>query len=255
VLAELAPGWSATLAYGLIPTLSTWRLEHPDGRVRFAKVDLQPDRFPTLPGEAERMIWAAPYLPVPVVLEVLEHDGIAVLLTEALPGRNGTDPAWGHDLAALVGALGRGLAAFHAAVSEEWCPFPFDIGVGLEHVRGRVARDEITVEGFHAEHQHLATPAAALAALESMAPSSEDVVVCHGDYCPPNELLTDGVVTGYVDLGQLGVGDRWRDIAIGGWSAVWNFGVEYEPLFYAAYGVEPDHERIGFYRLLWELTS
>jgi kanamycin kinase len=251
----VAPGWSATLAYQLIPTLATWRLEHPDGRVRFAKLDHQPDRFPTLPGEAERMIWAAPYLPVPTVLEVVETDGTALLLTEALPGRDGTDGAWSGDLPALVGALGRGLAAFHDAVGEEWCPFRYDVGGGLEHVRGRVARGEIDVSGFHAEHRALTTPAAALAELEALAPDREDLVVCHGDYCPPNQLLTDGVVTGFVDLGQLGVGDRWRDIAIGAWSAVWNFGAGYEPLFYEAYGVEPDPDRIRFYRLLWELTS
>ena len=80
-------------------------------------------------------------------------------------------------------------------------------------------------------------------------------MVCHGDYCPPNALLMDGAVTGYVDLGELGVADRWRDIAVGGWSVGWNFGPEYEPLFYESYGIEPHAERMAFYRLLWELSS
>jgi kanamycin kinase len=85
--------------------------------------------------------------------------------------------------------------------------------------------------------------------------ASEDLVVCHGDYCAPNALLTEGRVTGYVDLGELGVADRWWDIAIGGWSTVWNFGAQFEPLFYASYGIEPDPERIAFYRLLYDLVS
>lgn len=81
------------------------------------------------------------------------------------------------------------------------------------------------------------------------------LVVCHGDYCPPNVLLTDGRVSGYVDLGELGVADRWWDIAIGGWSTGWNFGAEFEDLFYDSYGIEPDRDRIAFYRLLYDLVS
>ena len=56
-------------------------------------------------------------------------------------------------------------------------------------------------------------------------------------------------------LGELGVADRWRDIAIGAWSTGWNFGPEYEPLFYESYGVAPDPDRIAFYRLLWACSS
>jgi len=56
-------------------------------------------------------------------------------------------------------------------------------------------------------------------------------VVCHGDSCPPNVLLEEGRATGYVDLGELGVADRWWDVAVGGWSVAWNFGPELEPLF------------------------
>jgi kanamycin kinase len=241
------------LAYRLIPEATTWRLTHPDGSVHFAKVDT-PGRFPTLHGEAERMVWAAAYLPVPAVVAQEEADGVSVLITEGLPGRDATDPTWRRDLPALVTALGRGLAAFHGSVGEEWCPFRFDIGRALEHVRRRVQADDIDPAGFHEEHAHF-TPSTALDRLAATAPDSEDLVVCHGDYCPPNVLLTDGVVTGYVDLGELGVADRWWDVAIGGWSTSWNFGPELEPHFYESYGMAPDPDRMAFYRLLYDLAS
>ena len=64
MLADLAPGWTATVAYQLIPEITTWRLSGPGGAVRFAKVD-RARRYPSLEGEAERMVWAAAYLPVP----------------------------------------------------------------------------------------------------------------------------------------------------------------------------------------------
>jgi kanamycin kinase len=136
-LARLAPGWTPALAYRLVPGLTTWRLTGPDGSVRFAKVDTG-SGYPTLRGESERMIWAAPYLPVPTVVALEQHGSTTILLTEALPGRAATDPYWGDDVVTLVAALGRGLRAFHEAVGEEWCPFRFDIGRALDHVGRRV---------------------------------------------------------------------------------------------------------------------
>jgi kanamycin kinase len=252
-LERLAPGWSATLAYRLVPGVTTWRLTAPDGSVRFAKVDTE-GRHPTLRGESERMIWAAPYLPVPTVLALDQQGTTTILLTEALAGRAGTDPVWRDDVGALVAALGRGLRSFHEAVGDEWCPFRFDIERALEHVGRRVATDDIDPAGFHEDHRHL-SPEAAVAELEATAPTEEDLVVCHGDYCPPNVLLRDGVVSGYVDLGELGVADRWCDVATGGWSTCWNFGERFEALFYESYGITPDPARIRFFRLLYDLAS
>ncbi len=222
--------------------------------MRYAKVDTASNRYPTLRGECERMIWAAPYLPVPEVVTCERLGPVTILLTESLPGCDATDPAWRADLPRLVTALGRGLRALHEAVGDEWCPFRFDIERALDHVRRRVGADQIDAAGFHPEHAHL-SPAAALAELEATAPDDEDLVVCHGDYCPPNVLLEDWGATGYVDLGELGAADRWWDIAVGGWSTTWNFGDEFEPLFYESYGVEPDTDRIRFYRLLYDLVS
>ncbi len=108
---------------------------------------------------------------------------------------------------------------------------------------------------LHTEFQHL-SPDDAVAELERLRPASEDLVVCHGDYCFPNVLLDDaGAITGYLDLGELGIADRWWDVAIGAWSTTWNVGPGWEDLFYEAYGIERDDERITFYRLLYALAS
>ncbi len=253
LLAELASEWRATFVWSVTPEVTTWRLTHPDGSLRFAKVDTA-GGYPTLAAEAERMIWALTYLPVPHVVALEQFDTTAVLLTEALPGRDGTDQVWRNDLPGLVAALGAGLRTFHDASEEADCPFRFDLAAARQHVLQRVRAGEVNPAGFHLEHQHLSA-IEALMMLEKDAPRSEDLVVCHGDYCAPNALLTEGRVTGYVDLGELGVADRWWDIAIGGWSTAWNFGPRFEPLFYASYGIEPDPARIAFYRLLYDLAS
>jgi len=251
--AGVAPGWQPSLAWRIVPGVATWRLTHRDGRVRFAKVTAG-SVFPSLADEAERMQWAAAHLPVPRVVSLERPAGTTILVTEGLAGRDGTDPLWRRDLPGLVQAFGRGLRQFHDAVEARRCPYRFGLDEALAHVRRRVAAGDVHPGGFHPEHAHF-TPETALARLEATLPQSEDSVVCHGDYCPPNVLLTDGRVTGYVDLGELGVADRWWDVAIGGWSTGWNFGSEFEPGFYAAYGIEPDLERIASYRLLYDLVS
>lgn len=108
---------------------------------------------------------------------------------------------------------------------------------------------------FNDDHRHLRTATAALRELQRRRPASEDLVVCHGDYCPPNALRRGGRVIGYVDIGELAVADRWWDLALATWSTTWNFGPGLEPLFLAAYGADPDPDRQAFYRLLYDLAS
>src|SRR5690242_5385406 len=53
-------------------------------------------------------------------------------------------------------------------------------------------------------------------------PPVDRLVVCHGDACAPNTLLgDDGGWSGHVDLGALGVADRWADLAVATWSLDW----------------------------------
>jgi kanamycin kinase len=81
-------------------------------------------------------------------------------------------------------------------------------------------------------------------------------VLVHGDACAPNTLVADdGSWTGNVDFGDLGVGDRWADLAVASLSLDWNFGEGHQDELFEAYGIEPDPERIRYYRSLWEQES
>ncbi|HEY0165565.1 MAG TPA: phosphotransferase [Jatrophihabitans sp.] len=105
---------------------------------------------------------------------------------------------------------------------------------------------------WHPEHQRLSVEQA-LAAL-ALPPAIDHLVVCHGDACAPNTLVSaQGRWTGHVDFGSLGVADRWADLAIATWSADWNYGPGWSDRLLAAYGVEADPVRMRYYRLLWDL--
>jgi len=234
------------------PKQTTWRLDKPGYPTRYLKVG-RTGGYPTLAMEAERLRWAAPWLPVPQVPEVNGDGDGDWLITTGIDGRPAVDLT--DDPAGTVVALGEGLRRFHDSAPIDSCPFDFRLGTALQHVRRRVAAHLIDpAEAFNDDHAHLDV-ASAIAELHRLRPRDEDLVVCHGDYCPPNILITDWRAVGFVDLGELAVADRWCDLAIGPWSTTWNYGPGFEALYLAAYGAEPDPERQAFYRLLYDLSS
>lgn len=66
----------------------------------------------------------------------------------------------------------------------------------------------------------------------------------HGDYCLPNVMLEDWRFSGFIDLGNGGVGDRHVDLFWGAWTLKFNLKTEkYRERFFDAYGrdgFEPD---------------
>lgn len=213
------------------------------------------DDYPTLAAEAERMRWARAYLPTPEVREHGAEGAVSWLVTRPLDGIDGTHPdLLGHP-EALARRLARGLRRFHDDAPVARCPFDFRVEAALHHVRNKLEAGRIDqARDFHPEFAHL-TPGEAVALLESTVLDGEDLVVCHGDYCLPNVLFVDGRASGYLDLGELGVADRWWDLAVATWSLTWNLGEGFEDLFLAEYGTEPDAARTRFYRLMYDLVS
>jgi aminoglycoside phosphotransferase len=206
----------------------------------------------SLPDEAARMAWAGAFTPVPRVIGQGADEAGSWLVTSALPGQSAVTPRWQADPAAAVAAIGEGLRAMHEALPVRDCPFSWMAAGRLADARRRAAQGRIDPAGWHEEHRPLGT-ARALDLLAGI-PPADRLVVCHGDACAPNTLIAeDGRWSGHVDLGELGVADRWADLAVATWSAGWNYGPGWERPLLDAYGVRPDPGRTRYYRLLWEL--
>jgi kanamycin kinase len=188
-----------------------------------------------LPAEAERMRWAGAFAPVPQVVGCGRDDGGQWLHTKALPGESAVHPAYASDPEQTVTALGRGLRRWHDTLSMPHCPYRWDVG---ERLRSR-GMDRTPVGQGYLD----ATPA-----------METDLVVCHGDACNPNFLVRGSAVVGYVDLGRLGIADRWADLAPALRSLTWNFGRGWEATFLEGYGIARDGEKLEFYSRLWDLA-
>lgn len=224
--ATLTPAWRNALG-GV-----TFRAAGADG-IRFVKWGPRNGET-SMRAEAERLRWAAPFTLVPRVLEEGRDATHEWLVTAAVPGLSAVDPRWIAEPERAVRALGRGLRALHEALPVEKCPFSWS-------VPDRVA---------NAAERGIQVPDA-----WRVAPPTDRLVVCHGDACAPNTLIgDDGEALAHVDLGALGVVDRWADIAAAAMSTEWNYGTGWHETLVGAYGVAPDADRLTFYRELWNAT-
>jgi kanamycin kinase len=187
--------------------------------------------------EARRLRWAAPYVAVPQVLGVgLDETPVgqcAWLRTGGLPGLSAVHPRWLASPDVAVRAIGAGLRTLHDRLPVQSCPFDWSVA-------GRLG---------------MLAPARRAGLGES--PPVDRLVVCHGDACSPNTLIDDdGRCCGHVDFGDLGVADRWADLAVATLALGWNYpGRVWDAEFFAAYGVEPDPRRIDYYRRLWQASD
>jgi kanamycin kinase len=205
-----------------------------------------------LPAEAARLLWAGAYTPVPRPVDQGADAQGAWLVTEAIEGASAVLDRWRTQPHRAVAAVGEGLRALHEALPVRSCPFSWSAEERLTETRRRAARGHLDPSHWHDEFRELS----AKEALEVLAdiPPIDRLVVCHGDACCPNTLIgPGGRWAGHVDLGQLGIADRWADLAVATWSANWNYGPECESALLDAYGIDPDPERICYYRLMWDL--
>ncbi|HEY8790179.1 MAG TPA: phosphotransferase [Actinopolymorphaceae bacterium] len=125
------------------------------------------------------------------------------MLTAGLRGRDAAQPWPAHERDAVLDAFADALLALHA-LDASACPFPTRY------------------------------PAHAL---------SVGLVVTHGDFCCPNVLIDPGSLafTGVLDVGWLGVGDAYIDVA----TTVMTLGGDLNPQYRGAVAVERVLRRVG----------
>ena len=70
-------------------------------------------------------------------------------------------------------------------------------------------------------------------------PLFQNEVLLHGDYCLPNIMLDHWRFSGFIDLGNGGLGDRHVDLFWGAWTLRYNLKTDrYCDIFFDAYGRE-----------------
>ena len=207
--------------------------------------------------------WLSGRVPVPQVAAHEVRDGQDWLLMTRIRGEELCQPEVMGKPALLLDCMAEALHALWSIPVAD-CPFERTVADNLSHAEaairaGRFDPSDCEPETFGPGG--FGSPEALLGWLKACLPP-QDRVVTHGDFCLPN-LFTDGKrFTGFIDVGSMGAGDRWMDLALGWRSLKHNFDGTYggkvypdfDPdLLFDALGIEPDREKLRFTLLLDEL--
>lgn len=209
------------------------------------------------------MEWLAGKLPVPEILGYEVQDGKSYLLMSRIQGEMSCEEYYLEHPHVLLEALAEGLRMlWNVEVSD--CPNVRDLNEELAEARYRVENNLVNMDNAEPDtfgEGGFESPAHLLKWLEENRPVNE-LVLSHGDFCLPNVFLKEGRVSGFIDLGDAGIGDKWRDIALCYRSLKHNFdgtygGKVYEDfnpdMLFEKLGMEPDREKLRYYILLDEL--
>lgn len=168
------------------------------------------------------------------------------LLTARLPGEDCTHPACLENPRLLCDKMAEALRLLHDA-DFAGCPVPNRTADYLEAVQKGYLCGRFDLSLFPPDNMGFSSPDEAWAFVLEHRESFEADTLIHGDYCLPNIILKDGKLSGFIDLGCGGVGDRHIDLFWGAWTLFFNLKTDrYRERFFDAYGrdrIDPDRIR------------
>ncbi len=177
--------------------------------------------------------------------EVLEyHQGEQDwLLTRAVPGEDCVAPMYLENPARLCEVLAQALRQLHSQDITR-CPVQ-------DHTARYLARAEENCRRGHydaslfPDNWGYASAEEARAALEAGGKYLKTDTLLHGDYCLPNIMLDNWKLSGFIDVGGGGVGDKHIDLFWGAWTLNFNLKDDrWSPRFLDAYGREDIEEEL-----------
>jgi len=207
--------------------------------------------------------WLNDKLPVPKIIEAATQDGYSYLLMSKLPGEMSCSDNNLNNIEDTIIALAKGLKMLWAIDIVD-CPCSSTVSDKLAQVKYDIDNDLVDMDNFDIETfttEGFADVSDLYNYLDQNRPD-EDLVLSHGDYYLPNIFLSGGDISGFLDLGNGGVSDRWQDIALcvltlrSGHMRFANRGEEeyqrYKSLLFSELEIEPDEEKIRYFILLYE---
>ena len=211
----------------------------------------------------EVMRWLDGKLPVPKVLCYESDAEYQYLLMSRVAGKMSCDSYCMNHPEELIAGLAEAMRMLWSVDIAD-CPRRRDPDTELKEAAYRIENHLIDMDNVEPStfgKSGFKDPEDLLRWLENNRPNYEPVL-SHGDLCLPNVFLDHGRVSGLIDLGNTGIGDRWKDIALCYRSLRWNsegaYGSRVYPdirseMLFDALGITPDPDKLRYYILLDEL--
>ena len=168
------------------------------------------------------------------------------LLSTRVPGEDCTHRMYLEGPIRLCDTIAERLRHLHSQ-DPTGCPIPDRTGSYLATARTNYLQKKYDATLFP-DNWGYSSPEEAWAVASSNAHLLKTDTLLHGDYCLPNIMLDNWRFSGFIDVGNGGVGDRHIDLFWGIWSLGFNLKTDqYRDRFLDAYGredIEPEFLRI-----------
>lgn len=216
---------------------------------------------PLTDGMLRVMRWLEGRLPAPRVARFERTGGKEYLLMTRVPGKMACDQDYLSQPELLLSLLAEALHMLWQ-VDCAACPQSRTLDEELAHARWSLENGKVDFSRCEPETfgpGGFKSPEALLSWLENNKPPLEPAFT-HGDCCLPNIFFQGNRVSGFIDLGDAGIADRWRDLALcyrslkhntNGFYGHTVYGFQPERLF-DFLGVRPDWDKLRYYILLDE---
>ena len=218
-------------------------------------------RSPLTDGMVRVMRWLEGKLPVPRIIGYETDEEKDYLLMTRIPGKMACDASYLRQPELLLSLLAEALHMLWQ-VDAASCPVSRSLESELNHARYSLENNLVDFSRCEPETfgpGGFSSPEALLSWLESNKPPLEPAF-SHGDCCLPNIFFEGNRVSGFIDLGDAGFADRWRDLSLCFRSLKHNTngvyghvipGFQPERLF-DCLGIRPDWDKLRYYILLDE---
>ncbi len=164
------------------------------------------------------------------------------MLTERVAGEDCTFDQYREDPKRLCDTIATLLRSLHETAYTD-CPVPNRIETYLDTADKNYKSGLFDTHIFTEEFT-FPTASSAWEYLQKNKHYLKNDTLIHGDYCLPNIILDNWRFSGFIDLGNGGVGDRHIDLFWGAWTLWFNLKTnDYRERFFDAYGrdkLEPD---------------
>lgn len=194
--------------------------------------------------------WLKGRLPVPEIICECFENGMDYLLMNKVEGNMLESQYYSNNPEQLVKLAAEGLKLLWKVPISK-CPYDASIESKLKKAKEQIDNGmkvivdkNIYTDGFHNEQD-------VYEYLVSNMPK-EDKVLSHGDYCFNNYFAYNYHISGFIDMGRGGIGDRYQDIALCV-RELMDYDKIYTELLFSHCNIKPDYEKIRYYILLDEL--
>ena len=210
------------------------------------------ENIPALVSEKEILIWLAQHFQNTPLVKRFENDGdVYSLIITAVPGEQAQRMKTAFTKKEIIKLAALALNRLHNTDLSTFPKTQNILDAELDNISSDIAQGRINIDEFTKATN--STPIAALQKLQNQFASLDQTALTHGDYCLPNILITPEKLVSLIDWTKGGISDIHRDFSAIEGSIARNFGQEFIPFFYQAYGIEPqkvDRNKIEFFNLI-----